>query len=251
MSDHRTRLVGKCALVTGSSQGLGRVIAMRLAAEGASVIVNNEGNEARAKDVVDQICACGGNARVICADIASDDHVKRLFGASGPVDILVNNARIDPYFRPQSDTDGQWFERVLHVNLTGAYLCSMAFFEQAKERSWGRIVNISSVRSFIPAEMNMIAYGVSKLGMHGLTRAFAANGAQYGITCNTVAPGMIDTENIERRLTPAMRDREVARIPIGRPSTCDEIAEAVLFAVNNGSITGETININGGMYFAP
>ena len=245
------RLVGKCALVTGSSQGLGRIIAVRLAAEGASVIVNNEGDEERALAVVGQIASYGGRARGICADIASDADVKRLFGEAGPVDILVNNARIDPYFRPRSDTDGQWFERVLHVNLTGAYLCSMAFFEQAKERGWGRIVNISSVRSFIPAEMNMIAYGVSKLGMHGLTRAFAANGARYGITCNTVAPGMIDTENMDRRLTPAMRDEEIGRIPIGRPSTCDEIADAVLFAVENGSITGETININGGMYFAP
>ncbi|HEY3416707.1 MAG TPA: SDR family NAD(P)-dependent oxidoreductase [Armatimonadota bacterium] len=245
------KLLEKTALVTGSSQGLGRVIAITLARAGAHVMVNCHSNLTRAQHVVDEIVQLGGQATPCCCDVADEQAVAAMFANVGPVDILVNNARIDPYFRTPEDTDAQWFNRVLQVNLTGAYNCSLAFFEQAKARHYGRIVNVSSVRSFIPAEMPMIAYGVSKLGMHGLTRAFAANGAPYGITANTVAPGMILTENIDKRLTPEMKARESAKIPLGRGATCEEIADAVLFLINNAYITGETININGGMYYAP
>jgi len=244
-------LCGRRALVTGSSQGLGRVIAMRLALEGATVLVNNKDDENAVCRVVDEIVCAGGRAEAMCADVADEAQVATLFEAAGPVDVLVNNARLDPYLRTPATTDGQWFEAVLHVNLTSAYLCSLAFFEQAKAREWGRIVNISSVRAFIPAEMEMIAYGVSKLGMHGLTRAFASNGSKYGITANTIAPGMIDTENIDRRLSPAKRAAETGRIPLGRAASCDEIADVVLFVVKNGYVTGETININGGMHYSP
>jgi 3-oxoacyl-[acyl-carrier protein] reductase len=241
----------KTALVTGSSQGLGRVIALTLARAGARVIVNCHGNVAKAEQVVADIVDAGGQATAYRCDITDEAAVAALFAEIGPVDILVNNARIDPYFRAPEDTDARWFTRVLDVNLTGAYICSMAFFAQAQARRYGRIVNVSSVRSFLPAEMKMIAYGVSKLGMHGLTRAFAENGAQFGITANTVAPGMIVTENIDKRLTPEMKAHESAKIPLGRGATCEEVADAVLFVITNAYITGETININGGMYYAP
>ncbi|HEY3376958.1 MAG TPA: SDR family NAD(P)-dependent oxidoreductase [Armatimonadota bacterium] len=239
------------ALVTGSSQGLGRVIAIALAQAGARVIVNCHANMANAEQVVAEIVQNGGQATAFCCDVSDETAVAAMFAQLGAVDILVNNARIDPYFRTPEDSDAQWFARVLQVNLTGAYICSMAFFAQAKACGYGRIVNVSSVRSFIPAEMDMIAYGVSKLGMHGLTRAFAANGAPYGITANTVAPGMIVTENIDKRLTPEMKARESAKIPLGRGATSEEVADAVLFVIKNGYVTGETININGGMYYAP
>lgn len=246
-----TTLKGKRALVTGSSQGLGRVIAQRLALAGATVIVNNKDDRSVADTVVAEIVAAGGDAYACCGDVADEAQVASIFASAGPIGILVNNARIDPYARPAGMTDAAWFEAVMHVNLTGAYVCSMAFFNQAKALGWGRIVNISSVRSFIPAEIDMIAYGVSKLGMHGLTRSFAANGAQYGITANTIAPGMIATENIDRRLSPERRAAETATIPIGRAATCDEVANAVMFVIANGYVTGETININGGMHYAP
>ena len=118
---------------------------------------------------------------------------------------------------------------------------------KAQPRRWGRIVNIASVRSFRPAEMHMIAYGVSKLGMHALTRAFAHNGAPFNITANTVCPGMVITENIDKRLTPEKYAEESAAIPLGRGATGEEIADAVLFPIRNGYVTGETININGGI----
>jgi len=244
-------LQDKTALVTGSAQGLGRIIAIQLAKAHAKVIVNDLADKAKLQRVLDEIHAEGGQAQSCCCDITDEAAVAAMFARMGPVDILVNNARLDPYCRNPDDTEAQWFERVIHVNLTGAFICSMALFEQARPRGYGRIVNISSVRAFLPAEMNMIAYGVSKLGLHGLTRAFSANGAAYGITANTVAPGMIVTENIDKRLTAEMKAGEVARIPLGRGATCEEVAEAVLFVINNACVTGETININGGMYYAP
>ena len=97
----------------------------------------------------------------------------------------------------------------------------------------------------------MVAYGVSKLGMHGITRSFAYNGAPYGITANTICPGMVVTENIGKRLTQEQIDRATAEIPVRRAATSEEIADAVIFACNNGFVNGETINVNGGVYFAP
>jgi len=248
-------LEGKIALVTGSSQGLGKVIAKALAAEGCHAIVNSASSAAKAQAVVDEIKAEGGKASAMLCDVSDEKAVAELFksiGASfGGCDILVNNARIDPYMRKPEMSEGEWWDKVMAVNLKGCYLCSLAFFKQAQGRGWGRIVNVSSVRSFIPAEPAMVAYGVSKLGMHGITRAFAQAGAPLGITANTVAPGMIVTENIDKRLTPEMKARESAKIPLGRGASCEEIADAVLFPIKNGYVTGETININGGMHYAP
>lgn len=251
MENLKTRV----ALVTGSSQGLGKVIAEELARNGCKVIINCRGNTAAANEVATEINASGGTAAAYCCDISDESTVNTLFEKLakdfGGVDILVNNARIDPWRRTAEMTEGQWWDMVMDVNLKGAFLCSNAFFRQAKERKWGRIVNVSSVRSFRPAEMHMIAYGVSKLGMHGLTRAFAHNGAPFGITANTVAPGMIITENIGKRLSPEKYAEETAAIPLGRGGTSEEIADAVLFVIKNGYVTGETININGGMHYAP
>ena len=248
-------LDGKVALVTGSSQGLGKVIAQRLANEGCHVVVNASSNAEKAKAVAEEISGAGGKASVMLCDVSDERKVSALFGEIkarlGGCDILVNNARLDPYMRKPEMSEGEWWDKVMAVNLKGCYLCSLEFFKQAQIRKWGRIVNVSSVRSFIPAETTMVAYGVSKLGMHGITRAFAQNGAQFNITANTVAPGMIVTENIDKRLTPEMKARESAKIPLGRGASCEEIADAVLFPIKNGYVTGETININGGMYYAP
>ena len=244
-------LTGKRALVTGASQGLGRVIALELAKKDCEVIVNCAHNPGNAQKVAEEIRAAGGRAEVCVCSVSDEKAVNAMFGKLGRVDILVNNARLDPWRRTSEMSEGEWWSLVMDVNLKGAFLCSMAFFNCAKEFGWGRIVNIASVRSFRPAEMNMIAYGVSKLGMHGLTRAFADNGAPFGITANTVCPGMVVTENINKRLTPEKYKEESSAIPLGRGATCEEIADAVLFAIGNGYVTGETININGGMYYAP
>jgi len=248
-------LEGKVALVTGSSQGLGRMIALQFAREGCTVIVNAASNVEKVKAVADEIKSAGGKAFSKVFDVSDEKSLARVFdelqGDFGGVDILVNNARIDPFERKPEMSEGEWWDQIMTVNLKGAFLCSLEFFKRAKERRWGRIINVSSVRSFLPAETTMIAYGVSKLGMHGLTRSFAQNGAPFNITANTVAPGMIVTENIDKRLTPEMKEKETAKIPLGRGATCEEVADAVVFAAKNGYITGETININGGMHYAP
>ncbi len=242
---------GKVALVTGGSQGIGRIIAIALANEGCKVIVNCAHNVANAQKVADEIITAGGSASVYACDVSDEKAVNAMFDTLGRIDILINNARLDPWRRTAEMTEGEWWSMVMDVNLKGCFLCSMAFYERAKEYGWGRIVNIASVRSFRPAEMNMIAYGVSKLGMHGVTRALAHNGAPFGITANTVCPGMVVTENIHKRLTPEKYKEESDAIPLGRGATSEEVADAVLFAVRNGYVTGETININGGMYYAP
>lgn len=244
-------LTGKTALVTGGSQGIGRVIAKELAKEGAMVIVNCANNISNAQNVVQEIISAGGKADFYRCDVSDEKAVARMFDDLGRVDILVNNARLDPWRRTGEMTEGEWWSMVMDVNLKGCFLCSMVFFERAKEYRWGRIVNVASVRSFRPAEMHMIAYGVSKLGMHGVTRAMAQNGAPYGITANTICPGMVITENINKRLTPEKYKEESDAIPLGRPATSEEIADAVMFVVRNGYVTGETVNINGGMYYAP
>jgi len=239
---------GKTALVTGGSQGIGRVIALALAEKGCRVVVNCANNPDNAQKVADEIRAKGGTAEVYRCDVSDEKAVEAMFDALGRVDILVNNARLDPWRRTAEMSEGEWWSKVMDVN---AFLCSMAFFSRAKDYGWGRIVNVASVRSFRPAEMHMIAYGVSKLGMHGITRAMAHNGAPFGITANTVCPGMVVTENINKRLSPEKYREEAAAIPLGRPATSEEIADSVLFVIGNGYVTGETININGGMYYAP
>ena len=242
---------GKTALVTGGSQGIGRVIALALADKGCRVVVNCANNPDNAQKVADEIRAKGGTAEVYRCNVSDEKAVDAMFEALGRVDILVNNARLDPWRRTAEMSEGEWWSKVMDVNLKGAFLCSLAFFNRAKNYGWGRIVNVASVRSFIPAEMTMIAYGVSKLGMHGITRAMAHNGAKLGITANTVCPGMVITENINKRLTPEKYKMEQESIPLGRPATSEEIADSVLFVIGNGYVTGETININGGMYYAP
>lgn len=248
-------IAGKTALVTGASQGLGRVIALELAKAGCRVIVNYANHSGNAEKVVAEISAAGGTAEPFRCDVSDEPAVRAMFATleerCGGVDILVNNARIDPWRREASMSEGEWFDRVLSINLKGALLTSLAFMPKAMERRYGRIVNVSSVRAFRAAEPNMIAYGVSKLGMHGLTRAFAEQGAPVNVTCNTVAPGMILTENIAKRLTPEKYAEECSAIPMRRGGTAEEIADAVLFPIRNGYVTGETININGGMYYAP
>ncbi|PAW79176.1 MAG: hypothetical protein B9S32_04260 [Verrucomicrobia bacterium Tous-C9LFEB] len=252
-SEPSSSLKGRTALITGSSQGLGRAMAIRLAGEGCNVAINHLGGGRLAKNVVDLIQNAGGKAAEFEADISDEEAVSDLFSAIqhayGAVDILINNARLDPWRRSADMTEGQWWDMVMKVNLKGAYLSSWKFMQQIGDRRWGRIVNISSVRSFVPAERNMIAYGVSKLGMHGLTRSFAEWGAPLGVTVNTVAPGVVATENIHKRLSAEKYASEISRVPIGRASSMDEIANAVLFVLQNGSVTGETVNINGGMHY--
>ena len=242
-------LNGKRALVTGGSQGIGKVICEKLAENGCEVIVNCAHHIDNAKKVADGINQNGGKASYYACDVSDEAAVKKMFEDLKDIDILVNNARLDPWLRDKSLSEGEWFSKVMDVNLKGAFLCSLEFFKYACERKYGRIINISSVRAYRPAEMSNIAYGVSKTGMHSLARAFANNGAEHNVTANCVCPGMVITENIDKRLTPEMKAREMADIPAKRAAESWEIADAVLFLIDNAYVTGSMINVSGGMYY--
>lgn len=238
---------GKNILVTGGSRGLGEALCREFAAQGARVILCCARSGGRAREIAAEI---GAVARVF--DIADSAAVAQAFSEiedeTGGVDILVNNARIDPYCRPPESGDGEWFDRVVGVNLKGPYLCSLAALEQMKRRGGGRIVNISSVWAYRSADRRMMEYAMTKAALHSLTRSLAGLGAPCGVTVNTVAPGLILSPEIGGRLTPEELSGKLAAIPLKRGATPAEIVGAVEFVLANSYVTGEILNINGGIY---
>ena len=245
----------KLALITGASQGLGACMARRLAELGFRVIVNYAHSAEKAEVVAAKIRKAGGDAIAMRCDVSNENAVISLFKELeekfGGVDVLVNNARVDPMSRRPDETDGMWWDHVLSIGLRGAYLCSNEFAKYAEHHRNGRIVNLSSARAHRPNELEAIAYSTSKLAVHCLTRSYAAALAKYGITVNTLAPGMIATENMIQRIGKDGYESECKNIALSRAGSCDEIADGLVWAVQNGFMTGETININGGQTYAP
>ncbi len=237
---------GKTVLVTGGSRGLGEAISRRFAAAGCRVAVNYAHGREAAEKVAGEI---GGEA--FACDIADEKSVEAMFKAIGPVDILVNNARVDPYARTPLMSDGDWWDRVMAVNLKGAYLCGKFALEGMKERRWGRMIHISSLWAYQPANERMLSYAAAKSAMHALSRGFANLGAPYGITSNVLAPGLILTDLLTTRLNPEMLAKELAGIPLGRGATPAEVAESVYDLAKSGFLTGEIVNLNGGAYMRP
>lgn len=243
-------LTGKRALVTGSAQGLGRAIAEALAEQGCRVLINCAHSPEKAETVCRVLREKGFVAEQLICDITNEAEVREKIGNAG-IDILVNNARQDPYRRPPEMSDGVWFNHLLNVNLTGAYLCAQAVREGMKQRRWGRILNVSSVQAHIGMEERLLPYAVSKAGMHALTRCLALELGDFGITVNTLAPGMVETENMRLRLSDEEIERKLSRFPLHRAATAREVAEAAVSTIRCGAMTGETVNINSGIYFAP
>lgn len=244
-------LKGRNIVVTGASQGLGAAMAKRFAQAGGHVFVNFAHSAGKAAEVVAGICATGGSAEVFQCDIADERQVKERFAALPPVDILVNNARLDPFSRGADVSDGEWFTKTLAVKLVGAYMATLAVVEGMKERRWGRIVNITSVQAYMAVPpFKMAAYSASNAGLNALSRALAKDLGQYNITVNAVAPGMIATENMRNRLTEEeIKAKCDDSIALRRPGTVEEIAEVVLNTVNTSYMTGEIVNVNGGCWF--
>jgi 3-oxoacyl-[acyl-carrier protein] reductase len=242
-------LEGKVALVTGGSRGIGKAIALALAKAGLAVAVNyrERGNEAAS--VVEAIHRSGGRAVAIAADVsiagAVQSMVREVEDRLGPNDILVNNAGMAA-IRGLDDITEEDFDRTIAVNLKSAFLCTQAVVPGMRKRRWGRIVNISSIGARAGASTVSIAYGASKAGLEGLTRAYAVRLAQEGVTVNAVAPGLIDTEMGK----PLIEAGVAARSPVGRAGTGDEIARAVMFLIGDGYITGQTLAVNGGALFS-
>lgn len=239
-------LTNRVALVTGGSRGIGRAIALLLAEAGAAVAVNFYHQASGAEDVADRIRSAGRSALAVGADVSRADAVTGLVRAVeeglGPIDILVNNAGIAQIRAVEELTEAE-FDQTIAVNLKSAFLCSQAVLPSMRARRWGRIVNISSGAARGAGGIG-VHYNASKAGMEGLTRGYAARLVKEGITVNAVAPSLIDTDMMNAR-----RDQYVARIPLGRMGTAEEVAQVVLMVLGNEYMTGQTVQLNGGTNF--
>jgi 3-oxoacyl-[acyl-carrier protein] reductase len=240
----------RVALVTGASRGIGRAIALALAREGATVIVNYATRRETAEAVVNAITAQGGRAVAIAADVADAGQVEAMFkevlGKFGRIDILVNNAGItrDNLLLRMKDAD---WEQVINTNLKGAFLCARAAAKAMLKQRWGRIINISSVVG-LTGNAGQVNYASAKAGLIGLTKSLARELASRQITVNAVAPGFIETD-MTKELAAEVRQAMLGSIPLGRFGQPEDVAEAVVFLASEKAsyITGQVLVVDGGM----
>lgn len=243
------RLSGKTALVTGSTRGIGRAVAERLAAEGAFVTVSGRSQE-QAEQVAAEIVAAGGKAIGIAADVAvpesAEELVRKAIEAMGRLDILVNNAGItrdNLFVRMKRD---EW-DTVLDVNLHGVYNCTRAAARPMMRQRYGRIINISSIVG-LTGNVGQTNYAASKAAVIGFSKSLARELASRNITVNVVAPGYIKSDMTDE-LSDDIRETMMAQIPMGRVGEPAEVAHAVLFLASDESsyMTGQTLVVDGGM----
>jgi 3-oxoacyl-[acyl-carrier protein] reductase len=236
-------LKGRVALVTGSSRGLGRAIALALARDGADVAVNYFNRKDEAQKVKEDIMQSGRRCVSIQADVSLNAQVEKLVREAqdhlGTIDILINNAgvaRVQPIEVVQEE---DW-DYVLGKNLKSCFLMTQAVLPPMRNRNWGRIVNLSSVAAQTGGVIGP-HYASSKAGMLGLTHFYAARLAKEGITVNAIAPALVETDMVTGNV-----NAKPDLIPVGRFGVPDEVAEVALMLVKNGYITGQTVNVNGG-----
>ncbi|MBE3567745.1 MAG: 3-oxoacyl-[acyl-carrier-protein] reductase [Thermogemmatispora sp.] len=243
-------LEGKIALVTGSSQGIGRAVALRLAQAGADVAVNYYRHAEAAEEVRAQIEALGRRAIMVQADVSQEEDVSRLFEQInrelGPVTVLVNNAGTtrDKLILQMSLAD---FEDILNINLRSAFLCTRAALRSMMKARWGRIVNVTSVAGLL-GNAGQANYSASKAALIALTLSTAREMASRNITANAVAPGFVPTE-LTSKLTEQQRKQMLDLTPLGRFGTPEEVAATICFLCSPeaGYITGQVICVDGGM----
>ncbi|MBL7184069.1 MAG: 3-oxoacyl-[acyl-carrier-protein] reductase [Anaerolineae bacterium] len=243
-------LQDKVAVVTGSSRGIGRAIALKLAGLGAKVVVNYRTNAEAAQEVVEAIEAQGSQAIAVQADVGDADDAKRLIKAAqttyGGLDILVNNAGTtrDTLLVRMSDDD---WNLVINTNLKGAFNCTKAAIRPMMRQRHGRIVNITSVAGLAgnPGQAN---YSAAKAGLVGFTKAVAKEVGSRNITVNAVAPGYIPTD-LTASMPQELVEKAIEMTPLGRPGTSEEIANAVAFLVSDEAnyITGVVLRVDGGL----
>jgi 3-oxoacyl-[acyl-carrier protein] reductase len=237
---------GRVALVTGASRGIGRAVALALAECGAKIAVNFRSRAREAEAVVAAIEARGGQAVAVAADVsvaaAVEAMVASVAAKLGPIDLLVNNAGVAIHRHIDDLTEAD-FDSTIATNLKSAFLCTQAVIPGMRERRWGRIVNISSGAAR-GAGVVGVHYNASKAGLEALTRGYAARLAHHGITVNAVAPSLIDTEMMQ-----AAPREAVERIPVGRKGMPEEVAQVVVMVAANPYMTGQTVQLNGGLHF--
>jgi len=244
------RLDGRTALVTGASQGIGEAVARRLAAQGAKVVVAAR-NAEKLAEVAAAIAAAGGAAHPLTLDVSQPETVgglvKGLPADFAEIDILVNNAGVtaDGLLLRMSLED---WERVLRTNLTGAFALTKELVRGMMRRRWGRVISVSSVVGLM-GNAGQANYAASKAGLIGFSKSLARELGSRNITVNVVAPGYIETA-MTAALPEAAREPLVSAIALGRLGTVDDVAAAVLYLASEeaGYVTGETLNLSGGLY---
>ena len=243
-------LDGKTALVTGASRGIGRAVALALAAAGARVAINYAGNVKAAEEVKASIEAAGGTAILCQADVADSAAVEAMVAAVvkefGTIDILVNNAGItrDTLLMRMKDED---FAKVLDTNLKGVFYCTKAVSKLMMKKRAGRIVNMASVVGLV-GNAGQTNYAAAKAGVIGFSKSAAKELASRGITVNVVAPGFIGTD-MTAGLPESVKEKMLTDIPLGRMGEPEDVANAVLFLASDQAsyITGQVVNVDGGM----
>jgi 3-oxoacyl-[acyl-carrier protein] reductase len=241
----------KIALVTGASRGIGAATTLRLAREGCDLAVHYRSDSAAAEAVVERVKKMGQRAVALQADLGDPEEAKRLVERAvaelGGVNILVNNAGYSQHAEVTELKLEDW-ERMLRVTLTAAFVCAQAAIPYMKEAGWGRIVNVASLRA-MTGSGHGAHYAAAKSGLIGLTKSLALELAKHNITVNGVSPGYTKTG-----MTRAALEKHGAeifdKIPLGRAAEPEEIAALIAFLASDDAsyITGETINVNGGIY---
>ena len=242
------RLEGQVAIVTGGGGGIGKATCLAFAREGADIVIP-EVNIANAEAAASEIHALGRKCEVIETDVSNGDSVRKMVRQTlnefGRIDILVNNAGIFSYTRIDACTEEEW-DRMMAVNLKGPFLCSQAVMETMKAQRSGRIINLGSLAGQVGGIVASAPYSASKAGVMCLTKSLARVLGEYGITVNSIAPGIAATEMAKNH--PDMR----AQIPLGRVADASEVASAILFLASDEGryLTGATLDVNGGIRMA-
>lgn len=238
--------MGKVAVVTGGSRGIGKAICKALKDDGFTVVANYAGNDKAARECAEEL-----GISTYKWDVG--DHEAAVAGCAkveaeiGPIDVVVNNAGITRDGTLMRMSYDDWHD-VMRVNLGGCFNMAKACFAGMKDRGWGRIVNIGSINGQA-GQYGQVNYAAAKSGIHGFTKALAQEGARYSVTVNAIAPGYIDTDMVAA-VPQQVLDKIVAKIPVGRLGHAEEIARGVSFLCSDeaGFVTGSTMSINGGQH---
>lgn len=243
-------LSGKCAVVTGAGRGIGKAIALKLADEGANIVINYRSSEKEAQELVSSIESRGGKALAVKADVSKFDEAENLLKAAkdtfGSVDVLVNNAGItkDNLMLRMKEEE---FDSVIATNLKGCFNCMKHVSSIMLKQKSGKIINISSIVGLV-GNAGQANYAASKAGVIGLTKSMAKELGSRGITVNAVAPGYIDTDMTEV-LSQKVKDMILDNIPLKRMGNTEDVANLVAFLASDKAsyITGQVIHVDGGM----
>lgn len=241
------------ALVTGGGRGIGRAAALALARSGADVTVTFHRRAEPARAVAHEIRSLGRRSTTLPLDVGQPEDVRVVFEKArdelGPIDILVNNGAMIQE-KPFGEIDVEDWDRMQAVNLRGPFLCCQQVLDGMLARRFGRIVNLTSIGGQWGGT-RQVHYACAKAGLIGLTRSLARLGADRNVTVNAIAPGLVATEMTQRELAGAEGRAKLAGIPAGRVGTAEEVASAVVYLVSEAAayVTGQTLNVNGGMLF--